>query len=316
MTRTLRIGTRGSDLALWQARWVQSRLPGAALVIITTKGDRVQDRDLSAAEGVGFFTKELEHALLVGEVDVAVHSLKDLPVVTAPGLHVAGIPERAPAADVLLARPDAFDPSRPVPLKPGSRVGASSLRRRAFAADLEPDLVPTSLRGNVPTRVRRCQEGEFEAIVLAEAGLSRLGLDVSPLIISRMDEVLWPPAPGQGALGIEVRADDDEAVKAVAALDHAPTRACVWIERQVLAAFDGGCHLPLGVLARPLDKGFSVVAALSPEAGRVVRAKIDAADEKGAVDATVKALKDAQAGTGRGLDVSGRRPWVRVERWS
>lgn len=273
---TLVIGSRGSDLALWQTRWVAARLRvPTSVTVIQTQGDRILDRDLSGMEGKGFFTKELEEALYAKEIDLAVHSLKDLPTQTPPGLSIAAICERAPVADVLLVHPDWHAPELPFPVKPGGSVGASSLRRQALTRAVRSDLKAASLRGNVPTRVRKCRDGEYGAIVIAEAGLSRLGLDLSPLHAYRLNPELWLPAPGQGALGIETRAND-AAEEAVRVLHHEDTHVATKLERDLLARFEGGCHLPLGTFAEPLPdgSGFRLVATLERTPGRVVRCEV------------------------------------------
>lgn len=297
------IGTRGSDLALWQTRWVAARLGVPTdVTIITTQGDQVLDRDLSGMEGKGFFTKELEEALYAKSIDIAVHSLKDLPTETPPGLAIAAICERAPVADLLLVHPDWHDPSQPFPVRTGGTVGASSLRRQSLVTAARPDLRPESLRGNVPTRVRKCREGKYAAVVLAEAGLSRLALDFAPLFAYRLSPELWQPAPGQGALGIETRADGP-ARGACATLHHPDTAAAVEIERGLLARFEGGCHLPLGVWARPAAGGFRVLACLERTRGRVVRCDVVAADPPSAIAAAHDALVALdEAGTAARFD--------------
>ena len=220
MTTPLIIGSRGSDLALWQSRWVAAHLGiPTEIKIIQTQGDRILDRDLTGVEGKGFFTKELEDALYARSIDIAVHSLKDLPTTTPPGLHIAAVCERAPASDILLVHPDWHDPDAPLPIRRGGRVGASSLRRQAFVRGAGQALEPVSLRGNVPTRVRKCKEGQYAAVVLAEAGLSRLAIDFSPLRAYRLSVAQWLPAPGQGALGIETRSADP-AGEVCARLNH------------------------------------------------------------------------------------------------
>lgn len=296
---TLTIGSRGSDLALWQSRWVAQRLGvPTKLEIIQTSGDRILDRDLSSATGKGFFTKELEEALYAKTIDLAVHSLKDLPTETPAGLAIAAVTERAPVADLLLVHPDWHDASKPFPVKAGGRVGASSLRRQAFVRACGQDLEPASLRGNVPTRVRKLKEGQYAAIVLAEAGLSRLGLDLSPAIAYRLDPEWWLPAPGQGALGIETRADD-AAQRAAAALEHAPTRTSTSMERGLLKRFEGGCHLPLGTLAQPRGDAFRFVAAFAPQPDRLVRCVFDQVSGSDAVEQAFEALNALAAGDTR-----------------
>jgi len=211
----IRIGTRGSDLALWQARHVAERLAAAGaestLVVLETRGDRIDDVPLQSVEGKGFFTSEIEAALREKRIDLAVHSHKDLPSAPAPGLVIAAVPARASVEERLLIAPAAHAPrAHGLPLVRRARVGTSAPRRteqlRALRADLE--LLP--LRGNVPTRVRRLREGRYDAIVLAAAGLDRLALDLRDLIVLTLPRELLVPAPGQGALAIQTRADDEE----------------------------------------------------------------------------------------------------------
>jgi hydroxymethylbilane synthase len=248
------IGTRGSDLALTQSRWVagllQARGIETRLELIKTQGDRVQHLALNKLEGKGFFTKEIEEALLAKRVDFAVHSLKDLPGEDTPGLTVAAIPEREDVRDCLVIRRDAHDPDGGVlPLKRGARVGTSAVRRKAQLVHLRPDLVPEDLRGNVPTRVRKLDEQPFDAIVLAQAGLSRLGLDLSAHVAVPLPPTVFVPAPGQGALALQCRKDDHRVASALHALHHAVDATCVAAERALLLRLNGGCHLPLGAHA-------------------------------------------------------------------
>jgi hydroxymethylbilane synthase len=257
----IRIGTRGSALALVQARWVQAHLPGESeIVIIKTTGDKRQDVRLDLVGGVGLFTKEIERALLEGEVDLAVHSLKDLPVEQPPGLVLGAIPPRAPVPDLLLVRPDALDRSQALSLRPGAKVGTSSTRRIALLAGVRPDLETVALRGNVPTRIRKCAEGassaadprhqsECDAVLLAQAGIQRLAADLMGLVPLQINPAFWPCAPGQGALGLEIRADDQATAARVATLDHPETRACVEVERRLLQVSGGGCHSAFGAWA-------------------------------------------------------------------
>jgi hydroxymethylbilane synthase len=290
MTTPLIIGSRGSDLALWQSRWVAAHLGAPTEIrIIHTQGDKILDRDLTAAEGKGFFTKELEDALYAKSIDIAVHSLKDLPTETPPGLTIAAVCERAPVSDILLVHPDWYDPSRPFPVKAGGTVGASSLRRQAYVRAAGPDVEPTSLRGNVPTRVRKCREGQYAAVVLAEAGLSRLSLDVGPLKVFRLSRQHWLPAPGQGALGIETRAGDG-AAPVVFTLNHEATRNACEIERGLLSRFEGGCHLPLGTYAEATKGGFRFRALFAPEPDRLVGCDVAGSDVKSTVEAAYETL--------------------------
>jgi hydroxymethylbilane synthase len=249
VTRTLRIGTRGSDLALWQARHVAAKLaalpePSALkLVVIQTAGDRVTDVPLSRVEGKAFFTKEIEEALRAGRVDLAVHSLKDLPTELPPGLALGAVLQRDDPRDALLARDGAGFEA----LAAGARVGTSSLRRRAFLARWRSDLALVELRGNVPTRLRKLDEGRLDAVVLAAAGVRRLELAERITELLPLERVL--PAPGQGAVAVEVRAGDAETLALVRRLDHLPTRYATDAERALLRRLEGGCSVPVGALA-------------------------------------------------------------------
>ncbi|HEX4810375.1 MAG TPA: hydroxymethylbilane synthase [Bryobacteraceae bacterium] len=237
------IGSRGSALALWQARYVAAQLQklgvAARIEIIRTTGDRMQTETAAGTAGKGLFTKEIEEALLTGAIDVAVHSLKDLPTEMPEGLALAAVPEREDARDVLVgARLDG--------LKLGARVGTSSDRRAAQLRILRPDLSVEPIRGNVDTRLRKRTQGEFDGIVLALAGLRRLGLEREAAEILNPEQMC--PAPGQGALGIETRSNDP-AHEVCATLNHVESASAVACERAVLAGLGGGCQLPLGAYA-------------------------------------------------------------------
>jgi hydroxymethylbilane synthase len=246
--RTLRIGTRASKLARWQSDWVaeQLRMRGVAVEIveITTSGDVQQVGPVAAIGGVGVFTKEIQAALLAGDVDLAVHSLKDLPTQQAAGLTLAATPPRENPADALIGA----NGSTLEILPTGSRIGTGSQRRRAQLLALRPDFEMLDIRGNVDTRLRKLEEGEYDAIVLAAAGLMRLGW------ADRITEMLAPPrvlpAPGQGSLAIECRADDADAFSALIPLNDAPTRAAVVAERTLLAVLEGGCSAPVAAWGR------------------------------------------------------------------
>lgn len=309
------LGSRGSDLALWQSRWVAARLPVPARIeVVQTQGDRILDRDLTGVAGKGFFTKELEDALYARTIDLAVHSLKDLPTTVPPGLVIAAVTERAPVADILLVHPDWHDPSRPFPVKAGGTVGASSLRRQAYTRVAAPDCTPTSLRGNVPTRVRKCREGQYGAIVLAEAGLSRLALDVSPLYVYRLEPTRWLPAPGQGALGIETR-QDDRAETPVRALEHRDTRIATAVERALLRRFEGGCHLPLGTLARVSGESVHFMTCFAPSEDRLVRVELTGVDWADAAEIAFAEL-NARAASDERFSFDGGPLCERLVAWS
>jgi hydroxymethylbilane synthase len=247
--RVWRVGTRGSALALWQADHVISRLaaldPGLSLerVIVKTTGDKAVSAAPVDLGETGLFTKELEQALVDRRIDIAVHSLKDLPTEPAPGLDLAAVLEREDPRDALLARSVPNLESLPA----GARVGTSSLRRRAQLLRKRPDLAVVDLRGNVPTRLDKLERGEYDAIVVALAGLKRLGLH------ARVTQILEPgdllPAPGQGAIGLQIRSSSTDMAAATRALDHRPTRLAVLAERALLARLEAGCHAPVGALA-------------------------------------------------------------------
>ena len=272
---TLRIGTRGSPLALWQANHVSDRLraahPGLAieLVLIQTTGDQIQGVPLSSFGGEGVFTKAIQNALLDRRVDVAVHSLKDLPTVVTPELTLAAVPGRGPTGDVLVStRHRSF-----ADLPAGAVVATSSLRRRAQIANRRPDLKLVEIRGNVDTRLRKLTEQNLDAIVLAEAGLVRLGL--SQHITEVLDAAWMFPAVGQGALGIECRVDDAATLRYLGVLNDAPTRGRVLAERAMLRTLGGGCHVPIGARSQVDSDRLAVTGAvLSPDGTRPLRRRM------------------------------------------
>jgi hydroxymethylbilane synthase len=253
----IRIGSRGSALALWQAEHVRSRLEDLGhdveIHVITTTGDRLLDRRLEMVGGKGAFLKEIEDALQDGAIDLAVHSLKDVPVTLPEGLRLTAILERADPRDALVSLGPRLDE-----LPSGARIGTTSLRRQSQVRALRPDLTLVDLRGNVDTRLRKLRAGQFDAVLLAMAGLGRLGRD------DEVTEVLDPdrflPAPGQGAIALECRDDDRVIQDAVAPLDHGPTVTAVTAERAFLKALGGGCNVPLGAYARPAAGGLRLVA--------------------------------------------------------
>ncbi len=278
---TLRIATRKSPLALWQTEHVADRLravhPGLAveLVPLSTRGDEVLDRSLAAIGGKGLFLKELELAMQRGEADCAVHSLKDVPMELEPGFALAAILARADHADAFVS--NRFDGIGALP--PGACVGTSSLRRQAQLRALRPDLQLRDLRGNVNTRLAKLDAGEYDAIVLACAGLQRLGFDAR--IRARLDAPGWLPAPAQGAIAIECRAGDDAVAALCAPLDDATTRACVGAERAMNQALHGSCHVPVAAFARRDGDRLWLQGLVGSAAdGRSVRA-----DGEGRVDA-------------------------------
>ena len=264
--KSLVIGSRGSPLALWQAHHVAGKLNGfgiqTSVQIIKTTGDHLQTASLVQAGGKGLFTKEIEEALLNGAIDLAVHSLKDLPTENPPGLILAAIPEREDPRDAIVG-------CRFGDLPHGATVGTSSNRRGAQLRILRPDLCIEPIRGNVDTRMRKLHEGRYQAILLAAAGLKRLGLDERIAGIFSPDEIC--PAPGQGALGIQTRTSD-AAQELCGQLNHAETADCVTSERLVLAELGGGCQLPVGVYAEIDGLEIQVSAiVVSPDGKRHLR---------------------------------------------
>jgi hydroxymethylbilane synthase len=273
--KRLRIGTRGSPLALWQANHIAELLAQrhgieTELVRIRTSGDRLQSASVaqvnaaigSESSSKGIFIKELEEALLADAIDLAVHSMKDVPTEIPDGLEFAAITRREDPRDCLISREGATLNN----LAPGARVGTSSLRRQAQLRHHRPDIEAVDLRGNVDTRLKKLDAGEFDAIVLAVAGVNRLGL--SSRITQILNEDVMLPAVGQGALGIETRANDTETSRLAAALDDAQTRACITAERALLHELQGGCQVPLGAWAHFVADEIHIEAAVFSADGR------------------------------------------------
>lgn len=262
----MRIGTRGSALALAQSEHVRASLPGGAeeheLRVIKTAGDLNPMASLQRIGGKGVFTKELEEALLSGEIDLAVHSLKDLPTEQHPRLRLGALLSREDARDALVSRGGVTMDDLPS----GARVGTSSLRRRSQLLARRPDLVVADLRGNVPTRLARLEEGRFDAIVVAAAGLRRLGL--ADRVTELIDESVLLPAPGQGVVAVEIRADDAATAGAVATLHDAAAAAEATAERALLAALGGGCIVPVGARAHVRDGRIDLASFVGHPSGR------------------------------------------------
>ncbi|MEO5902491.1 MAG: hydroxymethylbilane synthase [Gemmatimonadaceae bacterium] len=250
MSRTIRIATRASELALRQARIVEAALEAKGftceLVTFKTTGDKKLDEPLSAIGAKGLFTHELEVALSKKKVDCCVHSLKDLPTENPDGLEIGAVLEREDARDVLVVN-SVTDADSMMTIPAGSRVGTSSLRRRAQLTALRPDLEVVELRGNVPTRLRKVDQGKVHAAILAAAGLIRL--NASQHIKEFLEPPGWLPAAGQGAIAVQVRSDDSEMREVMGSLNHAPTDIAVRAERAFLSALEGGCQVPIGALA-------------------------------------------------------------------
>ena len=238
--------------------------------VIKTQGDRIQHLSLDKVEGKGFFTKEIEEALLDGTIDIAVHSFKDLPIEAPPGLTIAAVPERAPVRDVIVRKDAPHAPELLWGLAEGARVGTSSLRRKAHLLSRRPDLQMVDIRGNVPTRFAKVTSGEVDAVVLAEAGLTRLGMhteaESNGILLVPIEVADVCPAPAQGALAIQTRSADTDARSVLTALHHDATAQCVEAERLLLGEFGGGCHLPLGAYCEQTSDGFQLIAlVVSPD---------------------------------------------------
>ncbi|MBI1193043.1 MAG: hydroxymethylbilane synthase [Bacteroidetes bacterium] len=275
MSKTLVVGTRGSELALWQAHFLQQQLSGQGVAtelrIIRTHGDRVQDRSFAQLSGTGFFTAELEHALQQREIDVAVHSHKDLPTQMPADLVIGAVSYRADPSDWLLIHPQAIDRREMLDLKPGARVGTSSVRRQSQLLAMRPDLGMVPVRGNVPTRLQKVLDGELDAVVLAGAGLERLGLPLQGLEVHKLNPRDYPPAPAQGVLAFQARKDDAETLAVLAKINDFHSAFLIRAERQVLANLRGGCQLPLGAYAEEKDGISYLSLSLGSADGRFPR---------------------------------------------
>ncbi len=257
-TQKIRIGTRGSKLALWQANYTQQLLKDigveAELVIIKTQGDKIQHLGFDKLEGKGFFTKEIEDALLRGDIDMAVHSMKDMPTASAEGLVLTAVSYRANPADCLLIRKDKVDRSQTLKMVENPIVGTSSARRKAQMRHIRPDVQLEDIRGNVPTRINKLRNGDFDAILLAAAGLERLDLDVSDLECIQLNPREFVPAPAQGVLAWQCCANDKSTRRILKKIHQSNVSACTNVERKVLQLLEGGCHMPLGVYCMQDDQ--------------------------------------------------------------
>jgi len=267
MKTSICIGTRGSALALWQANHVKQNIETAFpdvhvdINIIKTTGDRITDRPLAMVGGKGLFVKEIEAALLDGSIDLAVHSMKDMPGELPDGLVIGAIPERANPFDVLICAQGALLKDYPK----GAVIGTSSLRRGSQLKHMRPDLEIKSIRGNLDTRLKKLKSGEYDAIVLAAAGLERLGQGSE--ITEYLTETDMVPAVGQGALCIETRANDPEMAEILSVLDHDPTRVCVTGERAFLKEIEGSCHIPVACFGKHQDGKILLTAVVASEDG-------------------------------------------------
>lgn len=263
------IGSRGSDLALWQANHVKARLESIGqqveIKVIKTQGDRVQHLSFDKMEGKGFFTKELEEELLEGTIDLAVHSHKDLPTEHPAGLMIAAVSEREDPADMLLIIKGKEDMDATLHLPKGAIVGTSSARRKSQLLHHCPHIELKDLRGNVPTRIQKLREGQYDAIMMACAGAERLGLDLSEFHVVRMNPKVFIPAPAQGVLALQIREGNDALRETLSILHDADVAERLAVERRILNLFQGGCQLPLGSYCEKHNGVLKVWTAMSRE---------------------------------------------------
>jgi len=268
--KIIKIGTRGSQLALWQANWVKGEIEKTSrdivveIVIIKTKGDRITDRPLAMVGGKGLFVKEIEQQLLDCDIDIAVHSMKDMPGELPEGLHIGAIPVRENPLDVLISRNNLAL----LDLPKGAKVGTSSLRRASQIKHIRPDVETISIRGNLGTRIKKLDSGEYDAIILAAAGLIRLGM--AERITQFIDEKTMLPAVGQGALCIESRCDDQVINQILTNIDDADTRTPVEAERAFLRKMEGSCHIPVACFGKIDKNQLSLTGLVASEDGTEV----------------------------------------------
>ena len=271
----VRIGTRGSKLALWQAKHLQSKLSEidveSSLVIIKTKGDQIQHLGFDKIEGKGFFTKEIEDALVAAEVDVAVHSMKDLPTIMDEQLTIGGLSERADPSDILIIGKHAHDPQRRMKIKSGAKIGTSSIRRKVQLVYFDDSLNPEDVRGNVPTRIKKIDEGIVDAVILASAGIDRLDIDLSDYITLRYNPTEFIPAPAQGVNAYQCRSNDKFTRRILRSIHKNEVSKCTNIEREILRLLDGGCQLPLGAYVVQDTLGYHCHAMLGTFPGEPLK---------------------------------------------
>ncbi|MBC8046081.1 MAG: hydroxymethylbilane synthase, partial [Fimbriimonadaceae bacterium] len=275
MSKKIIIGTRGSDLALWQANFLLSELKrinvDAELKIIKTQGDKIQHLSLEKLEGKGFFTKEIEDALLANEIDIAVHSHKDLPTENTPGLTVAAVSEREDCSEILLIRKECVDELKEFDLKENAVIGTSSSRRNVQLKFFRPDITCKDIRGNVPTRINKLRNGDYDAVMLAYAGVHRLNLDISDLHVVKIEPHKLIPAPAQGVLAFQCRQYDEKIKEMLKQIHHADVFETISIEREVMRLFKGGCHMPLGVYCKKENNTFHIWSAQADDKDGMIR---------------------------------------------
>lgn len=296
MSRKIVIGSRGSDLALWQAHHVEGRLQALGhkveIKIIKTKGDKIQHLSFDKLEGKGFFTKELEDALLNESVDLAVHSHKDLPTEHPEGLIIAAVSEREDPSDLLLIRKEKVDSSKALDVIENAVVGTSSARRKSQLLHHRSDIEIKDLRGNVPTRINKLREGNYDAIMLAAAGVERLKLDLSDLHVLKLNPKDFIPAPAQGVLGLQIRETDNDLKEILANLNDETVAKRIGVERKILNLFEGGCQMPLGAYCEESSGQLTVKACVADAWDAPVRIEEKSgSDVESLAQETVAALK-------------------------
>jgi len=301
--KTLRIGTRGSALALWQANFISGHLKARAgveceICVIKTQGDKIDNVPFSKMEGKGFFTKEIEKELLDCNVDLAVHSMKDLETVSPAGLIISAVGFREDPRDVIVAQKGLADGSTPLGIKRGLHVGTSSERRKCQVLYHDPEIQISDLRGNVPTRLEKLRRGDHQVILLANAGIRRLEIDLSEFDVSPLDPEIFVPAPAQGVLALQTRADDGNTNDSVGLLNDPEVRTRIDLERGLLARFEGGCQLPFGAYSTLSGTKHSVVAVLGyiDESGErgIRKARAEGSDVKETIETLYTRLTDCK----------------------
>ncbi len=296
MERKITIGSRGSDLALWQANHILRRVQKLGLTaeikIISTQGDQIQNLSLDKLEGKGFFTKEIEEALLNKEIDLAVHSQKDLPTTSPAGLKIAAVSEREDAADLVVVRKECVDNLLKLSIKKNGIVGTSSPRRKSQLLAFRSDIQIADLRGNVPTRIQKLRDKKYDAILLAAAGIERLKINLSEFKVIRLDPKEFIPAPAQGVLGLQIREDDHELFEYINKLNSEKVQDTIGIERKVLNLLEGGCQLPLGVYCIKEDNKFKVWTSKAEDWNKMPkRVYLESYSDEGFAEKIVQKIK-------------------------
>ena len=296
MKKHIIIGTRGSKLALWQANFTKNQLEELGvtveLKIIKTQGDKIQNLGFDKLEGKGFFTKEIEEALLRGDINMAVHSMKDLPTTSPEGLIITAVSYREDPSDALLICPDCYDKDSILKLKKGAVVGTSSARRKAQLLHIRPDLQIKDIRGNVDTRLRKLMNKQYDAIMLASAGFKRLKMDLSMIHVLSLSPKEFIPAPAQGVLAFQTCSFDLETRRVLKKLHQSAVSRCTNVERKALSLIEGGCHTPVGIYCEQDRNGYFHVWAAKAEAWNkpVTRVQISSSTSHGLAEKVVEKL--------------------------